>query len=33
MSYSDLSERDPVKFPKIAHKSKSVPGAVKNIQN
>ena len=33
MSYSDLSERETIRFPKITHKSKSVPGNVKNIQN
>jgi hypothetical protein len=33
MSYTDLSERETIRFPKIAHKSKSVPGNVKNVQN
>jgi hypothetical protein len=33
MSYTDLSERETIKFPKITHKNKSVPSNIKNIQN
>lgn len=33
MSYTDLSERDTIKFPRIAHKSRSMPGNAKNVQN
>jgi len=32
MSYSDLSEANHIKLPRIAHRSKSLPPTAKNVQ-